>query len=923
MSEVTTATPAPVEQTERENLAINEARRRGNAHGEGASSDLSILQQNGITLPRGEISGTASGRAELMKRRDNLAGWWDRQVREGGGSEKGISGETAVHHVIRLREYADFLAGSEDLTDILSDPARASDRLIMDKICTVLTDTDGKPVKYTADENKIIQFLQTSEGVSTSLMLLEQEAMLDEMGSGMIAIVEAQKFKGQERTTRDGVKGVIESAPTARKFGKIGLKQAVVGLMSAGYFAGGDELLSGLTFSSDQDLLIAVKRAVGSRPNDISYLRARSGGLIDLDLIDDYGNPKDAKSYNPNYDALQTRITSAHNLRRDTLIELGFEPRQIRFPEEHIFNDQVRAEDIPMGYLREIFSEYGKNVRAKIPYGATRTEERRIRLREMAKARSKVMVEYQMRDVRAKEAEQAKTDEARAIDKLKAKSRMMKENPDEYLEEERDKHTKERTKAQKGKTEAEARRKEEVDGDTSIAKRTEAVTTIIDELTSDAIGVEVSDNIEEAIKKKKQELRDSIADMEDPAKPWQHKLDERFQAAEKAEKDARDSYESAVAKLTKGATMTGNLDEVIKAATAKVDAKFGPVLSAMQKKYDKLTQQLEALEAKEKDYGKVVREEREAVLAIRGKEPQLIAQTEAGYNTFIGFGIIDDDIRDNSVDDLMAMLPGAMTPEEKLKTVLQAKAFEEAQRTLPLPQYQKDALFALQVIDALYTPDYVLRMGKDEVYQILINEIAVDPLAPTDVERAEATRDATAALKGATSRFRSIVESRSGIEVGYYDAKIKAEDKALEALSGDKFKERIAVVDAAITVLENATKLGADNTLSKIYAAADNPARLALLQDVTPVVAGDVGYTAAETALGKERRLYEYARLLYQEYVEAPKDRDKMFAAFTELINLDDLDNFLATHYHGDTGNGLRRTTTELLNYIRAKALTL
>ncbi len=900
---------------------------------------------NRVEMYRGEmIPGTATGRNV------EFANWWDNRRQRGGELTVGIEPETVRKDFIFVGNYAATMGGSRDIEAILVAPDYRMDKLLMDRVTDqVLDSSTGLPIRRMVNPDKLYDFLQTSDGIKVAMMLMEDESLLLKMGAGMAAEIRHQFTRGQKEQTPSG-KTVLDrnSIPTIPGLAKTGIRETALALISAGYLTVGTGK-SKLDFRSDDELLAAVKNH--TTPEQVAYLRERTGGILDLDAIQVTvvgGVPEITYSegYNPDLDTIKLRITNADHLRQENLEQLGFDKparlgglikrsKQIRFPEEFLFNEGDRwhgtrhgrtwPEDLPVGYSNEIMTRYRELLVAGAP-------DRYTRLHFMIQARREVMVRYLDRGLAELRKTEGQDQTEEVIKSLKEKQRLIKEDAAKFREAERIKFAEEKKKAEEKKIEAEQKKTYLIGGPEGLEARRQAVVDLVGQLSGSEFGVEMSDDFEKAIKMRKKDLQDAIADMDDPAKRYQTLL--KYQRRDLADARQRviDGFKDAAAAVSAKATvqLPDPAASITAAQTAIVEG-YADTIGPLKAKYDKLTQQLAALEAKEKEYLQATRVERGAVQNIRGKEPERIQNAQKAIDTFLvavppAAALLGspNDVRNATVDQLIA-LQTTGTDEEKLQIALRAKATEEAKRTAPLPQYQTDALTLLTTIDPLYTSDYVLRLDYDEIYTLILHHHVPPPVGavytPSTDEQARARREARAAMKGASRLMGSLAEAEANQEIAYYDGQAKDAQKKIDGL-GD-VKEKEAEIDAALIILENATSLGTQNTLSRVYAIADDPQRLADLSDTTPINAADAAFSQAERDLAEERWMYEWYRLLCPQYMIDSQRRDELFNALTNILPPNNLKAFLYMHHYGNEGYHLQQSTQELLNYVRQYAMAI
>ncbi len=890
-----------------------------------------------VTVPRGEVAyGSGTGDKVEFTR------GYDLRRQRTGERTTTIESETVRKNFDFLCNYVSRLGDDKDIEAILQDPARQTDKLLMDKLSKVVLGPDSRPTKRTVDMDKVYEHLQSSDGMISTTMLLEEENLLITLGAGMTERLQHQFSRGQKDQQRSG-KAAVDIVPTIPGLAKKTLNQALLGLVSAGYVAVGTGK-SKLEFKSDDELLYAVVDETKKDPQKLAYLRARTG--IDLSGVNATktvtGSPTITFEpwYNPDLDSLKARATNALSLRAENLEQLGFDKparvgglvprhRQIRFAEEFIFDEgkdrwhgismppdyssrrPTRAEDLPVGYTGEILNRYGELSAAHAP-GASRYE----RLNDMAQARSEVLARYLQRGEAERRAVADGVKEGKVIDILKEKQKRMKEKPDDFRAEQRTKLIDKKTKAEAAKAAAEAKRAELLGGPDALGDRTKAVRALEESLTSDEFGVEISDDMEQAIKERRDALQREVRNALVPLK---RSLQERFNEAKEAETRVLTGFKDAMDKIPTGvkSVNVASPADSITAALSSVEARFNPLLAPLQVKYDRLAQQLEALEAKNIEYQRAVSGEKGALLEVRAKEPEMIKKSQDAVDTFLGGGTpllpSIDDIRTNSIQDLVNMQTTG-TPEEKLEIALNAKAQEEAVRTTPIPKYQEDVLNDLNAMTPPITRDYVLRLDPSDLYTILEAHYA-----PSKDAKEKARKGAKAAFKGASTRLRALAEAQATQEVGYYEGTINTTDDEIKKLSD--FKEKEPEVAAAVTILENVTDKGEDGTLSRVYEMAKDPQKVADLISAAPVTAADSGFSQAEIDLGTERYIIEWYRVLFPQYMEDPENRDEMFNAITRILPPAELNNFLNTHFYGVSGNELSQTTRELVNRVKEYAL--
>jgi hypothetical protein len=219
---------------------------------------------------------------------------------------------------------------------------------------------------------------------------------------------------------------------------------------------------------------------------------------------------------------------------------------------------------------------------------------------------------------------------------------------------------------------------------------------------------------------------------------------------------------------------------------------------------------------------------------------------------------------------------------DRMRLVVAAKAHEEVDRTVHLPDYQKNALHTLTIdIANRLTPDDILAMSVTDIYRVLQayytqNPVHNSPLSPEDMARIEAG----GVHEGLTRKYRRLVDSRLTHEVDYHQSVL---DTAQENLGKTQDLEKPkADLDVAIRVGKSKNQ---EELFDRASVIIDHEAERTRLSDSLHVpVATDTGtrFTKEEIAADLPQGLLRWYELLDPEY--SKENRGKSFESWSRIL---------------------------------------
>lgn len=898
-----------------------------------------------VTLKRSElVHGATTGAPAEFKTRFPMP---EDRVRAEQGTEVVIKAETVKEYTTFLNSYVADLADMANQPDPsgaaanaleaflqpdLNVPAgdvrqRQSRKLLVDLLTDKIADETGRTITRRVNEGKIKDYLlkqgdQQGRHWALVTMLMEEDGVWTQAAGGIDALVRSHKFNKQKNDPLTGRKRrtIHDEISNPRRLGRTALSVTETAVAGAAWWLFGRGRQE-FKFESENDLLQQMKNFAS--PAERLYLRIKTG--IDLDRINADGTY--TQGYEPNPEAIYTKLDNIYTTRNDFLKQFGFDERsgpfgvdrsnRIRLPGEFIpayrGNHHRHPEGLPMRYSMEVMYEYGEMPN---PDPTTLTDDREANYVRLSLAYEKVMTRYMQQDIALQQAAEHVERQQGTVSALKTKREKMN-TPENFREEQRAIHLKAKEKAQKGKREAEENKKTLQEGAGSLDEADNAVKEIENKLSSGEFGVVLTDDVDSAVTSRITQLK---ADRNQAHIDLVAQLSNHAVAVRQAADPYRQSWQAAITSLAGAKTIgtTPDLNATILAITKPIDAQYAVVTAPLQSNYDKLSKQVADLEAEYKAYQNAIYARDEITLRITAREPGQLQSATDAYNTFtVTLPGTSDEVRDLPVDTLVERLTTANignTPEERQRLVLQAKAQEEINRIAQIPAYQQDAITVFGGLTPPIVPDEILRMSKDELFIILRGyHVAAGTTNPDETARLEVR----AARQGLSSRLRALVESKFTQEITYYDAIIKTADTQLESLTD--LEPQKAELDVALRIVGD--QLETYERASML--ADDNDAVQRLIGGPTTIDPTDATFTQIERDAGYPREVLEWYQLLDTEYIRQ-ENRDSAFRALQRLLPPQRLAALVNQHLRRPvTAPGLQQTVQEIINYVRDHSLAL
>lgn len=786
------------------------------------------------------------------------------------------------------------------LEHLLQNPLNEDMSNVMQLLSRSEVGADGERF-VTADAQKIKDFLQNEDNWATTLMLMEQSALMKQLVLGATGHWRKQFYNRQTQEGPTG-KSIHDQIHTLPSLAKSLISNVTAGGEALAYLLAGTGNAK-FVYKTEADLLQAVQNLPAERR---AYFKAWTG----VDVAQLFGNVTNAtEGYAVLTGSLKRSISGIYEVRERIIDQISGRESvttrrwridrgsRIRTPEDHIFNDDRAPgrnpdpEENELRYFREYMDEY-----VTIPRNS-----RIDRAFASLVARRKVICRFTKRNIDLERAQEAHKKDKGAFDAMKAKLTAIDSNPGQFRAEEVKKHQEAKSKAD-AKVEAAKQRKSELkDGPDSALKKDQILLTQEAALIRE-FGLDISKSVDQALQDKivdlrteannaRDDYRDKVKDKADEVKTFT--VDEIL----KPLRDIQDEYVKSIPKLPAGAKASAPTFDVAAISQPGMDAinaKYDTDIAYLDAEYKAAEARVRDLEAKQKQYLTTLSEVDAATREIIAKEPGQMERSGDAIQLFVAPGGIfpgnPDMVKDTSVEDLMEELRlagvGGTTDAERLEVALQAKAAEAADRQAALPIYQQDAIDILVV--AGITPDEILTLKRTEIAK-RVAAYYVPPLTVyTPDEISEFIEDS---YNGGSRYLRALVEAQADQEIAYYEGVSNAEQKEIDSLSD--LKEKRADLRVAIGVMGGMLSKGEDNTYSRIRGLVNDTATLELLADDNPIAATDMTFSQAEKNSGLSAGAVRWLREFLPESVTSATDRDLLFEALTRTLPEDKLYEFL------------------------------